>query len=70
MGKIIVLMVAIMMPGRTPDISHQEKMETIDACWDAAREYTSHELSDEMRKRGAIGLSAGCAAIEDESQSN
>lgn len=61
MGKVFILIVSILMPGREPDINHMQQMESADACWDAAKEYMSHDLTKEMRQRGAIGLRAGCA---------
>lgn len=63
MGKIIVLIVSILMPGREPDIDHQAKMESLEACWAAAQEFMSHDLNDAAREKGAVGLSARCAVV-------
>ena len=70
MSKVFVLVVAIVMPADLPDIQHAQRMESIDACWDGARDYLAHDLTEEMRKRGAVGLSATCLAQERPSQSN
>ncbi len=70
MGKIIVLIVAIVMPPQVPDIQHVQKMDSFDACWAGAKAYLDHDLTDQMRARGAIGLSASCAYQAPPSQKN
>lgn len=70
MGKVIVLVVSIVMPANMPDIQHVQRMESFDACWTGAKAYMEHDLSDEMRARGAVGLSAACGFQELPSQRN
>lgn len=70
MGKVFVLIVSIMMPQGVPDVQHAFKMESPSACWEGAKDFLSHDLSDEMRSKGALGLSAACAYQELPSQKN
>jgi hypothetical protein len=70
MGKIIVLIVSIMMPRDVPDVRHVQQMESFETCWEGAKDFLAHDLSDEMRTRGAIGMSAACAYQELPSQKN
>lgn len=69
-GKIIVLVVSILMPPGVPDINHAVRVDSFESCWDAAKDYIAHDVTEEMRSRGAIGLSAGCAYQSAPSQKN
>lgn len=69
-GKIIVLIVSIVMPRDVPDIQHVTKMESFEACWDGAKAFLAHDLTDVMREKGAVGLSAACAYQDLPSQKN
>ena len=69
-AKTVVLIVSIVMPADVPDVSHVEQMKSLDACWVAAREYVEHGLAESTRERGAIGLKAGCAYQESNSEEN
>lgn len=70
MGKIVVLIVSILMPGQQADIDHQAKMESLEACFAGAQDFMSHDLTDAAREKGAVGLSARCAVVYPPSQSN
>lgn len=70
MDKVIVLIMSIVMPPNVPDVTHIQKMDNFESCWDGAKDYMTHELSEEMRSHGAIGLSAACSFLERPSQRN
>jgi hypothetical protein len=70
MQKIIVLIVSIMMPGQQPDINHAQQMRDAASCWDAAKEFTERDMTDEIRSHGAIGYKAACMYIEKPSEAN
>ena len=63
-AKMIVLVLSILMPGETPDIRHMMKMQSMEACWDGAKDYMAHDMTDELRTHGAIGMSVTCAYQE------
>jgi hypothetical protein len=69
-AKVVMLILRVIMPGETPDVTHMQKMESVQACMEAAGEYLSHDLSEAMREKGALGLGATCAFHEQESQAN
>ncbi len=46
------------------DIQHVVHMKTMEACFDGAKDFLSHDMSDALREKGAIGLSAACAYKE------
>jgi hypothetical protein len=56
MDKIIVLIASILMPRDVPDVDHVQKMASFEECWAAAQDFMSHELTESMREKGAIGL--------------
>lgn len=70
MGKIIVLVVSIIMPQGVPDIQHVRKVDSFESYWDSAKDYLAHDVTDEMRAKGAVGLSAACAYQDLPSQKN
>lgn len=61
MNKIVVLIASILMPQDIPDIDHIQKMDSLEDCWAASKDFMSHELTEDMRAKGALGLRAGCA---------
>lgn len=63
-AKMVVLILTIMMPQDVPDIQHSMHMESISSCMEGAKDFLSHDLSEELRAKGAIGLSANCAYKE------
>ena len=70
MLKEVMLIVAILMPGDTPDIKHHVPVLTLEECFQQARDFASRELTDEMRQHGAIGYSATCMWREKPSMDN
>ncbi len=62
--KAVMLLLSVMMPGEQPDISHHERMKSLDECWTAAKEFTEKGVPDSLRAQGAVGLRAGCAYVE------
>ena len=69
-AKMVVLILTILMPQDIPDIQHVMHMESLDSCFDGAKDFLSHDLSEELRAKGAIGLSANCAYKEMPSDKN
>jgi len=63
-AKIIALVVSIVMPGDQPDVTHMERQPSFDECWAAAKAFTERDLSDTLRKQGALGLKATCGYYE------
>lgn len=63
-AKMVVLILTIMMPQDVPDIRHVMHMESLSSCFEGAKDFLSHDLSEELRDKGAIGLSANCAYQE------
>lgn len=63
-AKVVFLIITVMMPGEQPDINHAMKMKSFDACWAAAKDFTEHDLTEELRSHGAVGMKATCGYQE------
>jgi len=70
MLKEVVLIVTVLMPQSVPDIKHAQPMPNLEECWKGASEFVNHDLSNEMRAKGARGFGATCVAIEKPSTEN
>ena len=70
MMKEVLLIVSILMPGQKPDIQHQVTGLTMEECFEQAKDFIGHELTDAMREHGAIGYSATCMWREKPSMEN
>lgn len=68
-AKAVVLIMSVVMPQDVPDINHVARMKSFDACWEAAKDFAEHDLSDALREKGALGLKATCGYQELESRS-
>ena len=64
MMKEVLLIVSILMPGQKPDIKHQVTGLTMEECFEQAKDFIGHELTDAMREHGAIGYGATCMGRE------
>lgn len=62
--KVVVLMMAIIMPQGVPDVEHASRMDSAEECWTAAKKFAERDLSDAMKEHGAVGISAGCIFVE------
>lgn len=69
-AKGIALILSVVMPGEVPDINHVMKMDSFEHCWDAAKDFVEHDLTEELRSHGAIGLKATCGYMELPSDKN
>ena len=69
-AKMVVLILSILMPRDVPDIRHVMEMHDLDSCWEGAKDFMSHDMSEELRVKGALGLSASCAYQEMPSDKN
>jgi hypothetical protein len=58
----IVLVVAVMMAGDTPDIKKQVDVPTIEKCQEMARKFLDESVPD---IEGAVGLSATCGVFSE-----
>lgn len=69
-AKMIVLILTVLMPRDVPDIRHVMKMDSMESCWDGAKDFLAHDMTEELREKGALGLGAMCAYQEMPSSSN
>lgn len=57
---IVLLTVVLVTPEGQPDVSSSRRIETIDSCLVAAREW----LDQDPRKAGGIGVAAACQKVQ------
>lgn len=57
---VIMLTVALVTPEGKPDVSSSRRIESIDSCIEAAREW----LEQDPRKAGGIGVAAACQKVQ------
>lgn len=50
---VVILVITIIFPGQRP-MQRQERMGSIDECWDIARELTASAEATIMPKRGGV----------------
>jgi hypothetical protein len=59
----IVLVLTLIMAGRTPDVTHRvEQQGTIDDCWSQARAFVAQPLP---KVEGVVGVAGACAVYVD-----
>ncbi len=56
----IVLILTIVMPGKTPDEHRQMSMPTIEECFVQAKEWDERGVTEEMSAKGAIAVVGAC----------
>jgi hypothetical protein len=59
---VFVLTVILVMPGKEKDISQDRAMPTMEACFEAAKEWVGQNIE----KSGGVGLGAGCTVTKEE----
>lgn len=61
MLKEVILIVNVFLASHQPVQPRLIPMPDLATCWDKGKEFTDIQISDDMRQKGIIGLSATCA---------